>query len=60
MAREATTELIELCEQGVLDWETLARECLSYMSERDVADLAHCAGFIEEEEEEEEEEETED
>jgi hypothetical protein len=52
-SRKATNELIELCEAGILDWETVARECLSYMSESAVEDMGYCAGFIEEEEEEE-------
>jgi hypothetical protein len=46
--REATNELIELCEQGIIQWESLALACLRYMSESEVADLAHCEGFIEE------------
>ena len=38
-ARPVTSELIDLAEQGVIDWETLARDCLGWMSEHDVADL---------------------
>lgn len=52
-ARESTIKVIELAEQGVLAWETIARECLSYMSEADVDDMASRCDWISEEEEEE-------
>ena len=48
--RQATNTLIELAEQGVISWESIATACLQYMSEAAVADMAHCEGFIEEEE----------
>lgn len=48
--RKATNTLIELAEQGLISWESIATACLRYMSEADVADMAHCGGFIEEEE----------
>lgn len=51
MARKVTNELYELAEQGVISWETLATACMKYMSEDDVADMAHCNEFIIEEEE---------
>jgi hypothetical protein len=56
MARKVTNELYELAEQGVISWETLATACMKYMSEDDVADMAHCNEFIIEEDEEEENE----
>lgn len=52
MARKVTNELYELAEQGVISWEDLATACMKYMSEDDVADMAHCNGFVEEEENE--------
>lgn len=55
--REATNKLIDLAEEGVLSWETIARAALSYMSEDDVADMAQCNELIEDEEEFEDEEE---
>ena len=55
MSRKVTNELYELAEQGVISWETLATACMKYMSEDDVADMAHCNEFIEEEQEEDEE-----
>lgn len=51
MSREITNKLLELLEEGVLSWETVARECLSYMSEDDVADMDNVARFIEEDDE---------
>jgi hypothetical protein len=38
--RKKTNLLIDLAAQGVLSWEVLARECLRYMSERDVANMS--------------------
>jgi hypothetical protein len=38
--RKVTNQLYDLVDEGVLDWETIARACLSYMSEHDVADMA--------------------
>ncbi len=58
-ARKTTNAIIQLADDGAISWETIARECLSYMSESDVADMCNTAGFIEEPEEEEEEEEEE-
>lgn len=44
--RNYTTKLLDDCEMGVISWESVARECLSYMSEDDVKDMAVSAGFI--------------
>lgn len=52
MSRKVTNEIIELCEQGVLSWESIARECLCHMSEYDVADMNNTAEFVAVEEEE--------
>ena len=49
--REATEKLIDLAEEGVLSWETIARAALNYMSEDEVADMAKYNEFIEDEEE---------
>ena len=49
--RTATCKVIELVENGVLSWETVARAALDYMSEDEVADMARCNDFIEDEEE---------
>ena len=55
MAREATCELIEMAETGALSWETIARECLQYMSEDEVRDMAESNFWIDSEEDSEEE-----
>ena len=54
MSREITNKLLELLEEGALSWQTVARECLSYMSEDDVADMDNVASFIEDEDEDDE------
>lgn len=51
-ARPATTYLLDLAEQGVIDWESLARDCLGWMSEADVAEMAQRLDYIFEEEDE--------
>ena len=51
MTRKITNLLLEMVEEGILDKDTLITACLKYMSEDDVADMAHCNDFIVEEEE---------
>ena len=60
MAREATTRVLEMVEEGVLDRDTVIMACLKYMSEDDVADMAHANEFFPEEEVEVEDDEDED
>ena len=60
MAREATCELIEMAENGMISWETIARECLQYMSEDEVRDMAESNDWIDSEEDSEEDSEDED
>ena len=57
VTRKVTNKLLELIEEGVLDPQMVINACLCYMSEDDVADMAHANELLEEEEEEEEEEE---
>ena len=45
--RTASCKVIELAENGVLSWEMVARECLQYMSEDDVADMANSCDWLE-------------
>ena len=49
-SRPATYELIELAEEGVLDWESIARAALMWMSESEVAHFARANEFVEEDE----------
>lgn len=51
MSRKITNKLLELLEEGALSWETVARECLSYMSEDDVTDMDNVARFIDDDDE---------
>ena len=39
MSREYTTKLIDLVDEGVIDWETVARAALHWMSESDVEEM---------------------
>ena len=53
--RKATNKVIEMAENCIISWETIARAALQYMSEDEVAAMAWYSGFIEDEDEEEEE-----
>jgi hypothetical protein len=59
MSCEATCKIIDLAEDFVLSWEAIARECLTRMSEDEVADMGHELGWLDDDEEEVEEEEEE-
>lgn len=48
--RAATNKIIEMCEEGVLSWETVAREALQEMSEDDVIDMANTCDWFDPEE----------
>lgn len=49
MNREVTCKVLDMAENGLLNWETIARECLEYMSEDDVRDMAESNDWIEDE-----------
>ncbi len=51
MTRQATDKILEMVEQGILDKDTVIMSCLKYMSEDDVADMAHSNEFFINEEE---------
>ena len=53
--RKVTNQLLELIEEGILDAQKVLEACLQYMSEADVADMAHDNEFLEEEEEDDDE-----
>ena len=38
--REATTKVLEMCDDGMLSWKDVAEAALKYMSEDAVADMA--------------------
>ena len=50
--REATNRILELVEEGMLDRDTVIMACLKYMSEDEVADMAHSNEFFLDEDEE--------
>jgi len=50
MTRKATNKILELIEEGILDKDSVIMACLKYMSEDEVADMAHANEFILEEE----------
>ena len=52
--RKATDKILEMVDEGILDKDTVIMSCLKYMSEDDVADMAHCNEFFLNEEDEEE------
>jgi len=45
-SRPVTTELLDMAEQGLIDWETLARDALGWMSEADVAEFARRNDYV--------------
>jgi len=51
-SRRATRRVLELAEEEVLLWEQIARDCLNYMSEADVKDMAEGNGYFDDPERE--------
>lgn len=56
MTREVTNKLLELVEEGIINKDTLIMACLKYMSEDEVADMAHVNELLNDEDEDEEDE----
>lgn len=52
--RQSTNRLLEMIEEGLLDKDTVIAACVNYMSEDDVAGMAHANEFFDDEEEDEE------
>lgn len=52
-SRAATCTVLDLAEQGVIDWESLARNALDWMSEAEVAEFARSNDYIEDDEDDE-------
>jgi hypothetical protein len=48
MTREATNQLLELIEEGVLDPREVVVACVKYMSEDEVRDMCECNEFLDE------------
>lgn len=53
-SRKMTCTLIEMAENGLIDWETLACDALGWMSEADVAEFARRNDYITNDEDDEE------
>ena len=49
LQESASDQIINLVDNGLLSWETVAIACLNYMSEDDVADMARANEFFVEE-----------
>lgn len=47
--RTAADKVIKLAENGTLNWETIARECLQNMSEDDVVGMASTCNWLDDE-----------
>jgi len=56
-ARQMTNKIYDAVDEGLLTWEQVAEAALRYMSEDEVADMAHNEEFFMWEEEDEEDEE---
>ena len=50
--RKVTNQILEMVEDGVLDKDAVIMACLKYMSEDEVADMAHANEFFFTEEDE--------
>ena len=55
--RKVTNQLLEMLDERALDPRGLAEACLAYMSEEEVADMAHDNELLPDEDENEDEEE---
>ena len=55
--REATTKVLEMCDESILSWKDVAEAALRYMSEDAVADMAREYEWISDIDEDEETEE---
>ena len=55
MIREYTNKIIEMAEDGIIDWEDIARAALNWMSDDDVRDMAYDNLILEDEDEDEDE-----
>lgn len=58
-SRPYTNKLLDMAEEGSLDWEQIARDALGWMSEDDVKQFARSNDYITEDPDEEDDEELE-
>ena len=50
MVRKITNKLLDMANDGMISWQSLAEMALDYMSEDDVADMARANDILEDEE----------
>lgn len=53
VSRPVTSELLDMAEQGLIDWETLARDALGWMSEDEVSEFARRNDYVRDEDDDE-------
>lgn len=51
MTRKVTKQVLRMVEKGILNKDAVIRACLDYMSEAEVADMAHINGFVDDDDE---------
>jgi hypothetical protein len=56
MGRKVTNQILNDIDEGLLDRDEVIMACLKYMSEDEVADMAHVNEFYQDDEDEEDEE----
>ena len=56
MGRKVTNQILNDIDEGLLDRDEVIMACLKYMSEDEVADMAHVNEFFQDDETEEDEE----
>ena len=50
MVRKTTNKVLEMAEEGMISWKSLAEMALSWMSEDDVAEMSRANDLLEDEE----------
>ena len=55
MSRKATTQLLEMVDEGIIDKDSLIADLLGWMSEDEVAEFARRNDYIQDTEEDEDE-----
>ena len=50
-SRENTVKLLDLAEQGVIDWESLARDLLGWLSDYEVGEFVRANDYFNDDEE---------
>lgn len=54
MVRKTTSKVLEMADEGLISWKTLAECALRWMSEDDVAEMSRANELLPDEEEEDE------